>query len=567
MLGFDFNQTGFKTHFSGSDQFNFASPLKIWNPVATSPSRQVILTDGGPGRPSKVRFDLWDYGISMYFPAGIELKIRSTASPFLSWKEGSVTDGIPTPKSDWICLSFQDQQPPVVLGFPEETTPLQVSGELGNWTIQSDKNFKGWVRFSLPFGLEPYRSTTVQGLGRLSERCKKEEELWFAPIADVPEPTYEDDSDGIVATWTLPRKRTVVPNIFYLSPMGGYPCRILTDITPYDSDTDEGPVILTRTGVLSVRLPIKRIPAGRGLSIGEPIPQSYDAISWNDPLGIVNLALANTLSGRNRPSSQKARELLAQYYEFSAPEAEPNTKQSVFYKADGSGMLKAAVHSLLGQSVRTGELVTMGEDPQLISIFWRLDPYNGSLGVQSEEGFRIAAISAIAGSFSSLPKMRFQAAMFQAAMSGVRGLSVWKKRVGLSNLEPKLHEPLLSIRKGLFSLNFQSPQSPVVSNWMSEIRCYGDAPMWLQKQEDSYEFCWTAVDKLLGTIVLESAYNVKVTSRQNLKALFFSQRIGYSETRFEPLTRGQCSANLFVPDWADPLPLTALPPEYSEPIL
>ena len=565
--GFELNQTGFKTQFSGSDRFTFVSPLKIWNPVLTSPGRQVILTDGGVGKPSKVRFDLWDNGVSLYFPAGIDLKLHSTGSPFLSWKEGSVREGIPTPKTDWLCLSFSDQQPPVVFGFPGEKGALEISGELGNWSVRSPKTFKGWVRVALPFGLEPFRSTTVQGLGKVSLRCKKQEELWSAPIGDVPEPTLEDDSDGIVATWNLPRKRTVVPNSFYLSPLGGYPCHILSDVDSYPSSTNEGPIVLTKTPTLVVRFPIKRIPNGRGLSIGEPIPQSFETTSWKAPLSIIDLALANTLSGRNRLASQKARELLSQYYDFSTTEPEPNTKQAVFYQANGSGMLQAAIHSLLGQSVRTGELNTVTEDPQLVSIFWRLDPYSGSLNVAGDDAARIEAISAIAGSFSPLPSMRFKAALFQAGLSGQRGLNTWKKRTGQIAVEPKLHEPLLSIRKGLFSLNVPSPQSPVISNWMSEVRCYGDAPMWLQKQADGYEFCWTAIDKIVGTFSLESAYIIRVSNRRNLQSLYFSQRIGYSEMRFEPEEPGQCSANLVVPAWADPFPLTALPPEYSEPIL
>ena len=503
----------------------------------------------------------------MYFPAGIDLKLHSTGSPFLSWKDGSVRDGIPTPKVEWICLSFSDQQPPVVFGFPEENGALEISGELGNWNVRTPKAFKGWVRVALPFGLEPFRSTTVQGLGKVSARCNKEEELWYAPVADVPEPTLEDDSDGIVATWKLPRKRTVIPNTFYLSQLGGYPCHVNSEISSYPSITNEGPIVLTKAPTLSVRFPIKRIPSGRGLSIGEPIPQTFEATTWKNPLSIVDLALANTLSGRNRLASQKARELLSQYYEFSAPEAEPNTKQTVFYKANGTGMLQAAIHGLLGQSVRTGELTPAAEDPQLVSILWRLDIYSGSLNVPGDDATRIAAIAAIAGSFSPSPKMRYEAALFQTCLSGTRGLNIWKRRVGLTQTEPKLVEPLLNIRKGLFSLNVQVPQSPVISNWMSEIRCYGDAPMWLQKQSEGYEFCWTAVDKIVGTMALESAYNIRVSNRRNLQSLYFSQRIGYSEMRFEPEEPGQCSANLVVPTWADPFPLTALPPEYSESIL
>jgi hypothetical protein len=565
--GFDVSQTGFKTHYSGSDRFAFASPLKIWNPIATSPWRQIVLTDGGVGKPSKIRFDLWDCGISMYFPAGIDLKVRSTGSPFLSWKDGSVRDGIPTPKTKWVCLSFSDQQPPIVFGFPDEPTALEISGELGNWSIKSPKTFKGWVRIALPFGLEPFRSTTVQGLGKVSTRCTKEEGLWSAAIEDVGDPILEDDSDGVTATWALPRKRTVVPNIFYLAPLGGYPCRILSEVATYPSSTNEGPIALTKTASLVVRFPIKRIPSGRGLSIGEPIPQSFSQTSWKDPLSIVDLALANTLSGRSQQTGQKAKDLLSQYFDFSNPEAEPNTKQTVFYKANGSGMLSVAVHSLLGQSVRTGEVNATAEDPQLISIFWRLDPYTGSLNVVGDDATRIAAISAIAGSFSPLPSMRLKAAMFQASLSGIRGLNMWKRRVGLLSVEPKLREPLLGMRKGLFSLNFQNPQSPVISNWMSELRCYGEAPMWLQKQAEGYEFCWMAPEKETGSFSLESAYPIQVSSRRNLQSLYLSQKIGSSELRFEPEEGGQCSANLLVPVWADPFPLTVLPPEYSEPIM
>jgi hypothetical protein len=565
--GIEFSQAGFKTRYSGSDRFTFASPLKIWNPVSTSPWRQVVLTDGGVGKPSKVRFDLWDCGVSMYFPAGIDIKVHSTGSPFLSWKDGSVRDGIPTPKTSWICLSFSDQQPPVVFGFPDQTNALEISGELGNWSVKSAKTFKGWVRVALPFGLEPFRSTTVQGLGKVSSRCTKEEGLWSAPIADVPEPSLEGDSDGITATWELPRKRTVVPNSFYLSPLGGYPCRILSEVSTYPSNTNEGPLVLTKDSSLTVRFPVKRIPSGRGLSIGEPIPFSYSSATWNDPLSIVDLALANTLSGRNHQASQKARDLLSQYYDFAVAEAEPNTKQTVFYKANGAGMLTAAVHSLLGQSIQTGEVNATTEDPQMISIYWRLDPYGGSLNVPGDDALRISAISAISGSFSPLPSMRYKAAMFQACLSGQRGLNAWKKRLGLAASEPKIREPLLSIRKGLFSLNVQIPQSPVISNWMSELRCYGDAPMWLQKQAEGYEFCWMAPEKVMGSLSLESAYAIQVSNRRNLQSLYLSQKIGSSELRFEPEEPGQCSANLIVPTWADPFPLTVLPPEYSEPII
>lgn len=564
VAGFTVSRSGLKNHFGGSDAILFANEQKKWTPLLTSPFRQVIGCDGTVGSPSKVRLDVFDYGVSMYFPNGIELKVRSTATPILTWTAGSVKNGVPTAAADWLAISYQDQQPPVVLGFPEERANLQIDGELGNWTIKSSPKFKGWVRFSLPYGLQPVQAISASGLGKIAKRCKEEETLWYAPIGDTPEPSVEEDADGITLNYRFPRKRSVIPAMFYLADAGGYPARILTDFKFYPELIDDGPVLLTDEAKLSVRLPVRRIPSGRGLSIGEPIPQSYPDASWDNPLKVIDLGLANTLSGRSRELSEKARILLNSYFENVQTSREPTTNQMVFYDADGKGMLQTAVHSLLGQSVRTGESGDGAEDPQLTSLLWRLDPYAGGLGTSHSDERRVKAIAAIAGAFSSKPKMRYAAAMFQCALSAERGKAIYLKRRFLPFGNGEFVEPMLGVRKALFALTQDSIVDPVLTNWQSEVRCYGDTPVWLQNEGNSLQLIWNVRDKLLGTIRLESAYKIFMSSRTNIQSIIVDNQIGSQEIKYQPMQIEQCSMHLFVPEWAKPFPMTVLPPTYFE---
>jgi hypothetical protein len=564
--GLEISQQGIRALNSNSDLLAFMQPLKQWQPVESSVWRQTVLAEGGPGKPSKLRFDLFDYGVGIYCPAGLEFRVRATGAPRLSWTEASIGPGYPTPDADWLALSFQDKQPPIVFGFPDSKTNLQIDGEPGNWIVHTPKNFKGWIRVALPFGTEPLQTTTVGSFGRLSKRCKEYEPLWFGAMRDTPEPEIEEDAQGLELTWQLPRARTVIPNSFYLSQIGGYPVKINSGYDIYPTATNEGPLVLTNEPIMKIRFPIKRIPIGRGLTLGEPILQSMKAQSWSDPLALLNTALANTLCGRSSEQSDQARELLQSYYDVYVPQQEPLTKLSTFYKQDGSGLLTTAIHGFLAQSIRTGQPSEETEDPQLISLFWRLDPYSGSMAYDRVEERRVKAIAAVAGCFSSSVSMRLRSALFQASLSGERGFNIWRRRQGMIAVEPKLLEPLLGIRKGLFALTQASTLDPVLSNWLSEIRCYGDNPTWLSQTEFGLDLCWNVKTKQFGTISIESAYPMNFSSKKNLQSMYSSQRIGYQELRYEPSSIGQCSANVYLPDWCEAIPLTTLPPSYQEAI-
>lgn len=571
LFGIQASTEGLKAQVPASDTLRFPSSQKIWKSLLTSPTRQVIGCDGSPGAPSKIRFDIFDFGVSLYFPQGINFNLRSTSSPILTWNKGSVKadggtkTGIPTPNADWIALSFQEEQPPFVLGFPEDQTSLEISGELGNWTIKSPATFKGWVRFSLPFGLDSLSTFSASSLGKLAKRCKEYETVWFSPVADTPEPKIEEDQDGLTLNYQLPRKHGVIPPLFYLGEVGGYQSKIYSGYKMFPELVENAPVLFTDEAEFSVRLPIKRIPAGRGLTIGEPIPQLLPNANWESPLKVVDLSLANTLSGRDREMSERARTLLGSYFETVQSNPEPVTNQKVFYNQQGKGMLQTAVHCLLAQSIRTGQAADPNDDPQLTCLFWRLDPYLGTFGIESlEDERRIKAIASVAGAFSSRTTMRFMSAMFQCALSAERGKNIFLKRRFINRGPQEILEPLLGLRKPLFALSQDSQIDPVVSNWQSEVRCYGDTPVWLQTESGNFQVVWNARDRLLGTIAFESAYKVFLSSRANLQSIFVSYQPGYAEIRYMPISSGTCAANLVIPTWAKPFPNTALPPIYTE---
>ena len=562
--GFEFSDEGFKVKSPGSDRIRFSAPLKSFNRVLVNPYRVVALTDGGPGKPSKLRFDLADYGFSMYFSQGIELKVSSSASPFLTWKEGSTGNGVPTPDADWVALSFQDRQPALVFGFPEDKTGLTVTGELGAWTIKSKPGYKGWVRVCLPFGTEPYQATTARAVGRLSERCVQKELLWYGPLADLPEPFITEDSLGLDVTWKLPRQRTILPNLLFFAQYGSYPVKIQSLYTTYPSRINGEPVFVSAEPELRVRFPIKRIPNGRGLSLGELLPFETPEPNWKNPSELVTVALANTLANRARSVSPLVKKLLADYYEASTPVKEPNTKLNVFYDQKGDGMLAAAVHSLLTQSANIGTPESPADDPQFISLSWRQDPYTGSLGIDHDDQRRILAIAGIAGAFATDPELRLKAAMMEAALSAERGKEIWLRRQGLIRPMPQFLEPLLGIRKGLFSLTNETKPDPIVANWFSELRVFSAAPVWLNPLNPGYELCWEGQAKEIEEINLNLPYQIQLSSKRNIAGLFMSPGVGALGLRYEAQRTGQCSAVLVLPTFAEPIPLTALPPRYSE---
>jgi hypothetical protein len=451
-----------------------------------------------------------------------------------------------------------------VFGFPEDKTGLKVTGELGSWTIKSSPKYKGWVRICLPFGTEPYQATTARAVGRLSERCVEQELLWYGPLNDLPEPTITEDALGLDVSWKLPRQKTILPNLLFFAQFGSYPLKIQSLFTTYPSRIAGEPILVSAEPELRVRFPVRRVPNGRGLSLGELLPFENPEPNWKSPTKLVTLALANTLANRARSVTPLVKKLLADYYEDSTPVKEPNTKLNVFYDHKGNGMLAAAVHSLLTQSANIGQRESPADDPQFISLSWRQDPYTGSLGLEEDDQRRILAIAAVAGAFATDPELRLKAAMMEAALSAERGKEVWLRRQGLIRPFTQHLEPLLPVRKGLFSLTAEVRTDPIVSNWLSDLRVFSSAPVWLNPLNPGLELCWEGLGTKFEEINLNLPYQIQISSKRNVAGLFLTPGVGSLRLRYEAQRDGQCAAVIGLPEFADPMPLTALPPSYSE---
>jgi hypothetical protein len=172
------DKAGLSAKQDAADKLKFASPSKSWKPVAISASGETILLDKAAWSPQKVRFDLWAPGVSLYFPTGLRFLIGSTAAPYLTWSEGSVTNGVPTPTSKWLALSFRDNQPPIALGFPGDATALSITGKPGAWVVSSKYDYSGWVRVGCPMGTRPLSANSAAALGRLANIMEEQADLW-----------------------------------------------------------------------------------------------------------------------------------------------------------------------------------------------------------------------------------------------------------------------------------------------------------------------------------------------------------------------------------------------------
>ena len=143
--GFLLDRKGFRVKNDLADNFKFDGEVQGWKPLSTSSLRQMISLGGTKRAPQKLQIDLLAQGFRAYFENGFGFKITSTASPYLSWAEGSVAENVPTPVSKWIVVSFRDNQPPVLLCFPTVGCDLIIRGNPGDWRIESRGLFRGWV--------------------------------------------------------------------------------------------------------------------------------------------------------------------------------------------------------------------------------------------------------------------------------------------------------------------------------------------------------------------------------------------------------------------------------------
>jgi hypothetical protein len=560
---------GLAADYPTADRLRFVAAVPEWRPLETSEFEQTVrLGPDETGLPSKLRLSLLAPGASYYFPKGLRLKLSSTAAPYLTWLDGSGANGVPTPSVRWVALSFRDNQPAILIGFPNATASLLVTGKPGAWEIAAD-SYAGWVRFGLPRGNVAEATNSAASLGRLAQAAR----TTAAILANAP-PQFvsfsaeaESDGNAVVATWRFDRKGFVLPQALSLARLGGYPVSVQSANHRLTANLGlgDGPREVSDSAELKVRFPIRRIPIGRALAIGEPGPP-LGTVSPQDVPSVAELALENLLAGRDPQTRKAAEEAFAQFLSEAAYVKEPATEQQLTYDAAGAGIDLTAAHALLSQALITTTRPSSESNALLTSISWRRDWETWMPWVENPDiRRRTASLAAIAGALCPEDSRRVAAGMLQAGLAAERGLNIWRRRAAKIAVEPPLLESLLELRTGLFRLSLPKVTAdPFTETILSPLRIFSDEAARLTEKDGAFILGWPVIEPKAGTLALASSAPIEPTVLGNLPRFLYERVLGLTEIRYTPETGGTCEISLAQPPWAPKPPVLSPTPRYVE---
>lgn len=554
--GLNVDREGFVAKYGASEKFYFPQRTARWNIVSVTDAEENIDLGPGPG-PSTLDVNLLAPGFMLRFPKGFSLSLRSTSAPYLSWKEGSVGEHVPTPGVRWIAVSFKTKQPPIVLGFLDDSVSLLIDGKIGAWTLRTLKPYTGWVRVALPVGTTPLATDSAATLGKLSMSVAPQDSLWWQPDPKVKGFSVVDDDTAVEATWTFDRKGAVIPAGATLAQLGRYPLSIKSPSHRLDGHTEEGPVTICDDKTLTIRFPISRIPLGRAITIGAPMVEPIGTVSAFDVSSVVALAFENLVAARDRRSRNAAEETVNSLIQDSQYVVERHTNQRLPFPASGQGMDVVAANALLYQAYTMSTQATSLNNALLTSVGWRRDWYTWRFWADDKNvERRTGALAALAGALCPEPQRRLDAAMAQAGLAAERGLGIFLQRAAGKIDEPTYLEPLWTIRNTIFDMSQIPPHfSPFARTLLGTVRIFGDTSV--RCEEDAAKgilLSWTETP----SIIIASGYPI-VAEGDNIEARHI---LGY--TSITATTAGDHVATLTLPPWADPLPKFVMPPLYDE---
>jgi hypothetical protein len=557
IAGFNVDNDGFVSKFGAAEKFLFTQPASKWQVLSATDIEENITLGTGLG-PSTLSVNLFAPGFMLHFPKGFALKLHSTSAPYLSWKEASVGEHVPTPSVRWIGVSFKTAQPPIVLGFLDGDVSLQIDGQVGDWTLRTLKPYTGWVRVALPFGTRPLATTSAASLGQLSLSIANSNEIWWQHEPKLRELKIADEDTAVEATWLFDRKGVVVPSGAALANLGKYPLTLKCKTHRLDGYTEEGPTTICDDEALTIRFPVNRVPLGRALTVGSPVMEPIGTVSGFDVSGVVELALENLLAARDMRSKKTAEDAVNELIQEVPYVVEPHSNERLPFAADGKGIDVIAANALLYQAYAMSTHANSADNSLLTTVGWRRDWYSWRIWCDDPKlSRRAGALTALAGALCPEPERRLDAAMSQAGLAAERGLGVFLQRQAGKGDEPKYLEPLWTIRNTIFSMA-QTPRHPsaFASNLLGMVRVFGDTPARCTADPASGLLLewWEA-----PAVTLASGFPLTAGG----DGITFQHMLGY--TSILSSAAGQRHANLMLPPWAHPLPAFIPPPRYDEP--
>ncbi len=545
-----------------ADKLSFAQPLKTWRPVLTDEFQQVVETDSEGPTPAKLKLNLLGSGVGLYCPTEFELKVTSLSSPVLTWTEGSVMDGVPTPDLKWCLLSFQDRQPAWLMATQDGSeVSWKVEGKAGAWVIKS-KGLKGWLRMGLPLGNTTRATVSAAALGKIVKDIQP-----VLPHFQRPTPTLKilkvvGDLQSVTAIWTFDLPQAIVPIAAKFAEAGGYPIGVDSPSIATSMTTEEGPMDFLKGNELRIRFPIRRVPAGRAVVVGGTAV-ALGTVSPFDVPSLVELAFENLVSYRDIQTLRTAEDCLTEFLGQATFKEEPWTKQQLPYSQAGSDLDLIAAQGLLCEVMSSVRKGNPDSNALLTSLQWRTDWHTWQLGsIDANVNRRAAAIAAMAGAFSTSPEKRLAAAMLQAGLSAQRGLQIWRERQGQTQSQIPLIETMLEMRQPIFSLRIaQSTASSWLQMLQSPVRIYGDASASI---DATGVLEWTCIEPKPNSFWLGSETSVKLEKLDNLAKFITASAFGLTEVRYTAEVSGLAKAKFGLPKWAKKIPLAKPIERFSE---
>lgn len=556
--GFVVDREGFVAKFGASEKFYFGEAVPKWRIVSSTELEEKIGLGQSAG-PNTLMVDLLAPGFMLQFSKGFALKLRATSAPFLSWKEGSVGEHVPTPGVRWIAVSFRQGQPPIVLGFMDGAVSLQVDGRIGDWTIRTAKPYSGWVRVALPYGTQPVATDSAATLGKLCVGIAASDEIWWQPAPRLADLVLKDEDSAVEATWLFDRKGAVVPVGAALANLGSYPLTIHSRTRRLPGFTEEGPTTVCEEESLRVRFPVRRIPLGRAITSGSSLMKPIGTVSAFDVRSVVELAFENLLAARDRISRATAESAVNELVQNGTYVLEPHTNQQLPFSADGTGLDVAAADSLLFQAFTRATSPSSQENSLLTSVTWRRDWYTWRIWAGDPRVSRRAgALIAVAGALCPEPGRRLDAGLAEAGLAAERGLGIFLARAAGRLEEPPYLEPLYTIRNTLFDMAYVGRlSSPFAVAMLGGVRVFGDPT--IQCTGDAAS--GFLIDWGSGNSITLASRVPLVVSGDGVDARSI---LGYTVIR--ATAAGVHSATVKLPPWARSLPAFVAPPTYDEPV-
>lgn len=562
--GFVVDRSGFRTNHPSADTFRFPAECPEWTPLTLDETEINVTLGGTAGGPATLRASLLSPGFSLYFRESVSLRLNCNSAPFLTWDGGSVGVNTPTPDAKWILLSFRDNQPPVLFVGSAKTFGLQVTGRTGDWRVESTEPFQGWVNVIAPLGTQGHSANSAATLGGLVKDIKAHEAFWTQNAPKVTQLTLTEEAEFLTAVWEFDKPGAMAPSPLRLAPLGGYRIEVEPALVETEAWNEFGPICYVPGRQVRVRFPIRRIPAGRGIAIGESEPLIGSA-SPIDPPTLFEYALSLLSPASSGERRDEGRRIFQTFLTETTFSVEPFSGQQLPYDARGRGMDLVAAHALLTQCLDNTE---SSSEPNslLTSLRWRRDWTTWRTWVDDPLVMRRStALAAIAGALCPEPRRRLEAAMFQAGLCAERGLVRWRYHRDLGPRVVPIVETLPSLREAIFRMpTAEKPSLDFLRALASEVRIYSDQRVSAEAAGLDTILAFASQADARFEWAFATAYPVTARAIANIESLRAAETPGYMVLTGRTPLRGEAKVALRRPDWSAALPPLVAIPRWEE---